>query len=685
MSYPLHKVSGGSAARTVRTENGFWGLDLSQSALDRSFSRAMDTENLIWQGESLAVRPGYQRVTQLSGRINGIYSYQGALILHAGTNLYRLEKGGSPIKLDAVLADTPSYGVVRCQTVTRRYCLTPYSNQWVRRSVTGDFLFLNDGTHYLFYDGEYVRPVADDHWGEDLFTLHNSGITVQYYATVPFTAVAKRPDSAAGDLDPRGDNRLSQFRCESFYVGSGETFKSFRLNCLLSAFNQRVPLEVQLRDTEGIWRCIGSADIKATAARESELVRVTTPSLKAGTSFRCSDWDIIVEFGTGDYVFADDGMDNVRITYGVKKDPPRALTGATVQGLYGADGADDVLFLGGSAVAPGEDAFSARNNFFCFYETATELLGSNKTPVTGYCRLSDGRLAVLKDDPDGSTVFFRSHKLLEVGTTQSGEPYQIDVFPSRTGAAVEGCVASHSVGVAGNEPCFLAKSGLYSVRSVSNELTNLHETVRRSVPIDALLCTLSAEAARCISWQGYYLMTFGKTAFITDGRRDSSGYLRFLKWTLAHSMTALGQWEGRLYLGDASGNLYLFGEGTDDAGIAFPAFWKTPMLEDKTGRRVLLRRMWAAVSPAYGAAVTVQLFRDRCPGYERKIALHLPDFGDWDFGSVSFDGTADPRWIPLTLRSDAAGAFSVLFDMRAAAGLQLWGFRMTYEKGGMMQ
>ncbi len=686
MSYPFHKVSGGSAARHVRTENGFWGLDISENALDCSFSRAMDTENLIWKGEALGVRDGYSLQHQLGGRINGIWSYRGGLVVHSGSSLYYLKDGEEPELLKAALEDTPSQGVVRHQTVTRRHCLTPFTNQWVRSVISDDFLFINDGVHYLFYDGEYVRSVADDHWGEDAFELHQNGAYLEYFATVPFTAVAKSPESGTGDVDPRGDNRLSQFRCESFYVSSEKEVKSFRLNCLLGAFNPKMPLEVQLRDTEGIWRCYGSENISAVAARDSELVRITTTNpLKAGISFRCSDRDVIIELGSGDYIFADDGMDNVRITYAVIKDPPTALTGATVQGLYGADGADDVLFLGGSAIAPGEDAFSARNNFFCFYETATELLGSNKTPVTGYCRLSDGRLAVLKDDPDGSTVFFRSHNVVQVGQTQSGAPYQIDVFPSKTGAAVEGCLTPFSVGVAGNEPCFLSKSGLYGVRSVSNELTNLNETVRRSMPVDPLIRELSPKDARCIVWHGYYLLAFGNTAFLTDGQRDGNGHLRFLKWTFAHRITAFGQRDGRLYLGDEEGNLYRYGDGSDDAGISFSAYWRTPMLEDKSGRRLILRKLWAAVTPGYGASVKVRVYKDRCPDTEQFISMNLTDFTDWDFSSVSFDGIDAARWIALKHRSAAADTFSVLFDMSEATELLLWGFRMMYEKGGMIR
>lgn len=683
MSYPLHKVPGGTAARTVRTERGFWGLDLSAGAPDGSFSRAADTENLIWKEEALAVRPGYRQIATLSGRINGIFIYGNSLVVHAGTRLYQLGEGEEPQLLNGELADAPSHGVVRHQTMTVRHCLTPYSCQWLHETVTNDFLFINDGEHYVFFDGRYVHSVADSYWNADLYSLHTQEIYPEFYATVPFTVVAKRPEGG-GDMDPRGDNRLSQFRCESFYVSSEEV-NSFRLNCLVSDYNTKMAPEVQLRDIEGIWRCYSSVDIRLVAERDSQLARIKTPSIRAGTNFRVSDYGAIVGFGTGDFVFADDGMDNVRITYGVLKEEPKALTGATAFGLYGADGADDVLFLGGSEKTPGEDAFSAPNDFFCFYSTAVERLGGDKTPVTGYCRLSDGRLAVLKNDPNGSTVFFRDHDLAEVGQTQSGEKFLVDTYPSKTGAAVEGCLSAHAVGIAGNEPCFLAKSGLYSVRSVSDELTNLNETVRRSMPIDALLTRLDPQKARAICWKNYFLLAFEDTVFLTDGRRDGKGQLRFLKWSLAHKITAMGKKDGNLYLGDAEGRVFLFGEDADDAGTPIRAFWRTPDMEDQSGRKMILRRLWAAVEPGEDTALSVRLYRDHTPMKPKELSLHCLDFADLDFGNFSFEGCREVRWVPLCQGPLAARQLSTVVDLSHAGALKLWGVRMIYEKGGMMR
>ena len=393
----------------------------------------------------------------------------------------------------------------------------------------------------------------------------------------------------------------------------------------------------------------------------------------------------IVNLGYGNSYIANDGMDNLRITYAVYKEKPTALSGATIQGTYGTDGSDNVLFLGGSEEAPGMDAFSARNDFFCFYATSVEQLGNEQVPITGYSRLSDGRIAVLKNDPNDSNVYFRTHKTVSVGTTQSGEAYQVDAFPSKVGAAVEGCISSHSVGIAGNEPIFLAESGLYSIRSVSNELINLDETVRKSRSIDPLLCKQNAADARSIRWKAYYLLVFGNLALLTDGQRESGGMLRFLKWNFGHKITALGKNGNTLYLGDAEGNLFELGDSESDAERELKAFWQTNLPEDSRGDRQILKQLSVAVNPDYNGKISAVLYREQVPCPPVSLAMNRVDFSAWNFEELTFDGTDAMRWVQIPIASSVADRYAVRIDLCAGENLLLWGMRMVYEKGGTVR
>ena len=348
MSYPIHKKTRSGNARTTRTEKGFWGLELGEDTATRSFSHAVDTENMIWEGEGLQVRKGCRAIGQLGGRINGIFHYGEQIIAHAGTCLYRVDPQGNeqPTLLWEEMADHPSCGVVRRQTVTRRWLVDYLINGWRREQITDDFLFINDGAHYLFYDGKKVRTVADPYWGEDVINLiYYDGLQPEYYSTVPFNTVAKLAQNGMGDTDPRGDNLLSQFRCESFYVDATPQ-TTFIMNCPRDRYNERIPEELQVRDQNGVWRSWldrqGSNVLNDLEGR----TKLILPEVYGGMPFIPEGDHYMINAGKGwEYTVANDGMDNFRIIYAIYKDPPAMLDQATVQGIYGADGKDDVLFL----------------------------------------------------------------------------------------------------------------------------------------------------------------------------------------------------------------------------------------------------------------------------------------------------------------------------------------------------
>ena len=690
MSYPIHKTFSGSNSRTVRTQTGFWGLDLLGGDLSRKLNRTEDMQNLIWAGDALKIRPGYRSVWEFEGRVNGIFFFGKQPVIHAGTKLYAMEcdweEYEEPRPEDRVkrllydqMNDAPSHGIVRNQTVTKRTLVTSGIDGWMRETVTGDFLFINDGQNYLVYDGETVQSVADPYWGKDVRSqVVNEGLRPVFLAEIPFSAVAKVPTSAAADVDPRGDNMLSQFRCESFYIDDQTEVSSFVLNCPYKDFRSDMPIEIQLRGEDQAWYTYGIHHaIQVYKEENNALARVEGPPLLAGVEFLPDEMYHIIFWDKGSIKVANDGLDNVRITYAVKKNYPTLLSRATVQGLYGANGGDEVLFLGGSEVAPGVDAFSRPNNFFCFYETSTEKLGDGKAPITGYCRLNDGRVAVLKDEPNGSAVFFRSHQTVSLGTTQSGEEYLADVYPSKVGAAVEGCVSSHSLGVVGNEPCFMGATGLYSVRSVSNELTNLNETVRRSVSVDPALKKLPVRQVTSVCWNGYYLLAFGKEAYITDGRKEADGSFRFLRWVFGHSITALGKYNGALYLGDADGVIHYLDDSKTDGDLPITAYWTLPLQEEEGGRRMILRRLFAAFSEDTDEQVKVELIQDRVSAETLQVSLQE--------GSASAEQTMDAHWVSLLQRPHLSKAVSARLELTGAEKVLLWGVRLIYEKGGMIR
>ncbi len=656
MSYPIHKISGGSRSVVTRTEEGFLGLGAYNSGIGQSLRRAADTLNLIWEGEALRRRPCCAPLLQVSAPVYGLFFYGDDLLIHAGEQLLRYTGSGEPTILFSGMNPAPSRSVLRHQQVEERRCADNTANGWYRRRFEADLLFICDGKNYWFYDGEAVHSCADEDWeGERL--AENSC----FYGTVPETMVAKLPEGG-GDVDPRGDNLLSRFRTESFYVDATET-KSFLLNAPLSAIQDGIPMELRLRDDTGLWRTVNCIENYSYVALPEGTRFETNLSFSAGMTMTLNEEERITALKTGNRQIAADGMDNLMITYAVRKDYPNTLAGATVMGLYGPDGSNSVLFLGGSAQTPGVDHFSAPDDFLCFYESCYEQLGNRDTPITGYCPLKDGRLAVLKNDPGESAVYFRSHRTVEVGVTMAGEHYLVDAYPAVAGAAVEGCLSSDTVGRAGNEPCFLTGRGIYTVKTVSDELINLNETILRSRAVNPLLKEWDLSGARATNWRDLYLLFLGSTALITDGRTDGEGSYRFLQWQLPISVTAAVAKNDTLYLAGPEGILYQMNEAQTEA---FPAYWQTTALEEQDGLKMIFQRMELLITPGFQTEASFCLLRN---GKEYWPRFLKPVSGK------------RPCWVPIASRFGSANDLALRFSFPENPEFRLWGLRIVYRKG----
>ena len=98
-------------ARTLPKEGPFRGLSATPDAPEPE--RLAVCENLFRDyaagpGGALSTIPGFRAVAALSGAIHGIYAWGGALLVHAGTTLYRVTGENTATALTGTLADAPS-------------------------------------------------------------------------------------------------------------------------------------------------------------------------------------------------------------------------------------------------------------------------------------------------------------------------------------------------------------------------------------------------------------------------------------------------------------------------------------------------------------------------------------------------------------------------------------------------
>jgi len=98
-------------ARTLPEKGPFCGLSATPDAPERE--RLAVCENLIRDyaagaGGALSTVPGFRAVAALSGAIHGIWAHGGALLVHAGTRLYRVTGENTATALTGTLADADS-------------------------------------------------------------------------------------------------------------------------------------------------------------------------------------------------------------------------------------------------------------------------------------------------------------------------------------------------------------------------------------------------------------------------------------------------------------------------------------------------------------------------------------------------------------------------------------------------
>ena len=133
----------------TRNYSDFKGVDFSNDPGIVSLQRSPDALN-IWknysntQGMCIETRPGYRELINFNEKINGIFIYKKTLaIIHAGEKLYAWE--GFP-------------GNENSPTILK----SDMKNERSQMYLFGGDLYINDGDHFLKYDGENLKDVADE-------------------------------------------------------------------------------------------------------------------------------------------------------------------------------------------------------------------------------------------------------------------------------------------------------------------------------------------------------------------------------------------------------------------------------------------------------------------------------------------------------------------------------------------
>lgn len=332
----------------------------------------------------------------------------------------------------------------------------------------------------------------------------------------------------------------------------------------------------------------------------------------------------------------------------------------TIITTYGV-GSSDRVVLSGNPDCPNLDWTSGLYDPTYMPDLGYAAVGSEATPICGYCRIGSSLGIVKADDGSDSTVFLRSAALSEDGEA---------VFTLQQTIAGVGSIAPGSFASLFDDPLFLSRSGVAAITSSS--LTGEKIIQNRSLYLNAQLTNEpSLPGAEAAVWQGMYLLAVpGGHVYLLNGRQTktfrSASLADFvyegfywedvpaLCWYVQHSGT-----DEELYFGTADGRICKFNTDIEnmsrysDDGAAISAVWATKYDDDGTPavlKTLLKRGCCVTIKPYARSSAEVYIRADRTGGHEKKVAgkpMDILDFSDIDFERITFNTDESPQEIFL--------------------------------------
>lgn len=392
-----------------------------------------------------------------------------------------------------------------------------YTGMNVRESnsfVFDETLFIKDGINYLEYDGTSVKEVV---------------------GTVPITSYWKNPDgSTAIDSDTDADlvyqpvNCLTNLRKNQF-IADGES-KSYQLDATdldmastylmtatVNGVNKTENIDFSVDRTKGIVTF-------NEAPTEGVEVIITYSKTGNGYRERILNCTLMCEFDNRFFFAGNPNYPNA--VFHCELNDPRYIRDTA----YYECGIDDALI---KAIIPG-----------------------------------NGVLWVLKEiNQNSSSVYYMTPTL---------DSTYDKIYPSQNGSISLGCV---STGINFNDDIvFFSNRGLEGISSSSMYSEQILQ--HRSSLVDGrMLAESDYKNVKIAEYNGFLMCLMGSHIYLADSRQKFQNSTNDIEyewyyWEFHNNINFIREYRGDLYLGNATGQLFVL-EGTTDNGADIESYWTT--------------------------------------------------------------------------------------------------------------
>ncbi len=184
-----------------------------------------------------------------------------------------------------------------------------------------------------------------------------------------------------------------------------------------------------------------------------------------------------------------------------------------ISAVFGSEANENRLFLANENLV----FYSDVNNFSYFPEENVIQCGAKGSPITAMCKISDGTLAVMKEDYSGDkSIYYISYNLQS--NTVAGIDVVTERFTAKAGATGFGAVNDRCFVNFADDYVFLTDKGLYAIVSNANISTDIRYMRERSRTINPKLLRSDLRAACCYVFKNKLFISDGERTYIADAR-----------------------------------------------------------------------------------------------------------------------------------------------------------------------